>query len=162
MSVASLKSLRQAIAAVSLLAVGFVGAAVARDPIAPTNTENGLAVKGYDPVAYFRVGEAVRGKVEFSATYEGATYRFASAEDRALFVASPGRYMPQYGGYCALAMALDSIADIDPEEWAIVGGKLYLNNGFFAQRLWSIDKSGNIERADRNWPGVPKLVVRGS
>jgi hypothetical protein len=60
--------------------------------------------------------------------------------------------VPQYGGYCALAMALDSIADIDPEEWAIVGGKLYLNNGFFAQRLWSIDKSGNIERADRNWP----------
>jgi len=161
MSVASLKSLRQAVA-VSLLAVGFVGAAVARDPIAPTNTENGLAVKGYDPVAYFRVGEAVRGKAEFSATYEGATYRFASAEDRALFVASPGRYVPQYGGYCALAMALDSIADIDPEEWAIVGGKLYLNNGFFAQRLWSIDKSGNIERADRNWPGVPKLVVRGS
>ena len=161
MSVASLKSLRQAVA-VSLLAVGFAGAAVGRDPIAPTNTENGLAVKGYDPVAYFRVGEAVRGKAEFSAAYEGATYRFASAEDRALFVGSPGRYVPQYGGYCALAMALDSIADIDPEEWAIVGGKLYLNNGFFAQRLWSIDKSGNIERADRNWPGVPKLVVRGS
>jgi YHS domain-containing protein len=161
MSVTSLKSLRQAVA-VSLLAVSFVGAAVARDPIAPTNTESGLAVKGYDPVAYFRVGEAVCGKAEFSATYEGATYRFASAEDRALFVASPGRYVPQYGGYCALAMALDSIADIDPEEWAIVGGKLYLNNGFFAQRIWSIDKSGNIERADRNWPGVPKLVVRGS
>jgi YHS domain-containing protein len=158
---ASLKGLRQIVSACLLLLV-LAGFASAAAPIAPTNTENGLAVKGYDPVAYFRVGEAVRGEAEFSATYEGATYRFASAEDRALFVASPARYVPQYGGYCALAMALDSIADIDPEEWAIVGGKLYLNNGFFAQRLWSIDKSGNIERADRNWPGVPKLVVRGN
>ena len=159
MSVASLKSLRQAVA-VSLLVVGFVGEAIARDPIAPVNTENGVAVKGYDPVAYFRVGEPVRGKAEFSATYEGATYRFASAEDRQFFVASPGRYVPQYGGYCAFAMALNRIADIDPEEWAIVGDKLYLNNGFFAQRFWSIDKSGNIERADRNWPNMPKLGVR--
>jgi YHS domain-containing protein len=159
MSVASLKSLRHAVA-VSLLAVGFVGEAIARDPIAPVNTENGVAVKGYDPVAYFRVGEPVRGKAEFSAIYEGATYRFASAEDRQFFVTSPGRYVPQYGGYCAFAMALNRIADIDPEEWAIVGDKLYLNNGFFAQRFWSIDKSGNIERADRNWPNMPKLGVR--
>ena len=159
MSVASVKWLRPALTA-TMLAVGIVGAAVARDPIASVNTENGLAVKGYDPVAYFRVGEPVRGKAQFSATYEGATYRFASAEDRDLFNASPQRYAPQYGGYCAFAMALNSIADIDPEEWAIVGGKLYLNNGFFAQRFWSIDKSGNIERGDRNWPKVPKLVAQ--
>jgi hypothetical protein len=56
-----------------------------------------------------------------------------------------------------VAIALNTIADIDPDEWAIVNGKLYLNNNFFSQALWSLDKSGNIARGDRNWPLVPKL-----
>ncbi len=69
---------------------------------------------------------------------------------------TPEKFLPQYGGYCAYAISLNLIADIEPEDWAIVNGKLYLNNGFFAQALWSFDKSGNVARGDRNWPLVPK------
>ena len=65
--------------------------------------------------------------------------------------------MPQYGGYCAYAISLNKIAGIDPDEWAIVNNKLYLNDGFLAQTLWSFDKSGNVVRSDHNLPLVPKL-----
>ena len=82
---------------------------------------------------------------------------FASAENRNLFVEMPEKFLPQYGGYCAFAIALNQIADIEPDQWAIVNNKLYLNNGFLAQTLWSLDKAGNIARGDQNWPLVPKL-----
>jgi YHS domain-containing protein len=152
-----LLSLRQ-IFGVCLLLLVVAGAAWARSPIAAVNTEDGLAIKGYDPVSYFTTGEPMRGSAEFSTAYQGALYRFVSAENRDRFLAEPQKYLPQYGGYCAYAISLNYIADIDPEEWAIVNNKLYLNNGFFAQTLWSLDKSGNIEKGDRNWPLVPKLA----
>jgi YHS domain-containing protein len=152
-----LPPLRQ-ICAVCLLLLVIAGAAWARSPVPEVNTEDGLAIKGYDPVSYFTAGAPMRGSAEFSTTYQGALYRFVSAENRHRFLAEPQKYLPQYGGYCALAISLNYIADIDPEEWAIVNNKLYLNNGFFAQALWSLDKSGNIENGDRNWPLVPKLA----
>lgn len=65
--------------------------------------------------------------------------------------------MPQYGSYCAYAISLNQIADIDPNERAIINPKLYLNNGFPAQLLWSLDNSGNMTKADQNWPLVPKI-----
>jgi YHS domain-containing protein len=135
----------------------LTGGASADPPIAAVNTENGWAIKGYDPVAYFTTGKPTPGMAQFTTTYKGATYRFASAENRARFVAAPEKFVPQYGGYCAYAIALNKIADIDPEEWEIVNDKLYLNNGFLAQTLWSFDKSGNIAKGDHNWPLVPKL-----
>ena len=94
---------------------------------------------------------------QYSTTYKGATYRFTSAENLARFIAAPEKFVPQYGGYCAYAISLNRVADIDPDEWTIVNDKLYLNNGFLAQTLWSIDKSGNIVKGDRNWPLIPKL-----
>jgi len=121
------------------------------------NTENDWAIKGYDPVAYFATGKPAPGLAQFTTTHKGVTYRFASAENLARFIAAPEKFVPQYGGYCAYAIALSRIADIDPDEWAIVDDKLYLNNGFLAQTLWSFDKSGNIAKGDRNWPLVPKL-----
>ena len=153
---ASLKRFRLIIA-LSLLSLFTAGFASATAPIAPVNTEHGLAIEGYDPVAYFTIGKPARGKQDFSATYQGATYRFVSAENRDRFMAAPERYAPQYGGYCAYAISLNRIADIDPDEWAIVNGKLYLNNNFFSQTLWSFDKSGNIALGDKYWPLVPKL-----
>jgi hypothetical protein len=81
-----------------------------------------------------------------------------SAGNRSLFIATPQKFAPQYGGYCAFAMSLNRIADVDPDEWAIVNGKLYLNNNFFSQTLWSFDKSGNIALGDKYWPQVPKLA----
>ena len=134
-----------------------VASAFADSPIAPVNTEGGLAIKGYDPVSYFTIHRPTAGLAQFSAGYKGAQYRFASAVNRDRFIAEPEKFVPQYGGYCALAMALNQIADIDPEDWAIVNDKLYLNNGFIAQALWSLDKSGNIAAGDRNWPLLPKL-----
>jgi YHS domain-containing protein len=152
----SLDSSRQFIA-VFLLSLLVTGAAFADSPISAINTEYGLAIKGYDPVSYFTTGTPTPGVAQFSTTYKGATYRFVSAENRDRFLATPEKFLPQYGGYCAYAISLNKIADVDPEEWAIVNNKLYLNNGFFAQSLWSLDKSGNIAKGDQNWPLIPKL-----
>jgi len=140
-----------------LLSLLLTGVASADSPIAAVNTENGWAIKGYDPVAYFTTGKPTPGMAQFTTTYKGVAYRFASAENRARFIAAPEKFVPQYGGYCAYAIALNQIADIEPDQWAIINDKLYLNNGFLAQTLWSFDKSGNITRGDRNWPLVPKL-----
>ena len=152
----SLAPLRRLVTACRLSLL-LTGVASADPPIAAVNTENGQAIKGYDPVAYFTTGKPTPGVTQFTTAYKGATYRFASAENRARFIAAPEKFVPQYGGYCAYAISLNKIADIDPEEWAIIKDKLYLNNGFLAQRLWSFDKSGNIARGDQNWPLVPKL-----
>ena len=155
----SLTPFRQ-IFAICLLSLFVTGTALADPPIAPVNTEHGLAIKGYDPVSYFTTGTPTPGLAEFSTTYKGATYRFVSAENRDRFIAAPEKFVPQYGGYCAYAISLNRIADIDPDKWAIVNDKLYLNNGFLAQTLWSFDKSGNIAKGDHNWPLVPKLGNR--
>ena len=145
------------ILAICLVSLFVSGAAAAQSPIPAVNTDHGLAIKGYDPVSYFTTGQPTPGLPQFSITYKGAVYRFASAENRDRFIATPEKFVPQYGGYCAYAISLNKIADIDPEEWAIVNDKLYLNNGFLAQSLWSLDKTGNIARGDHNWPLVPKL-----
>ena len=152
----SLTPFRQ-IFAICLLSLFVTGTALADPPIAAVNTEHGLAIKGYDPVSYFTTRKPTPGLAQYSTTYKGATYRFVSAENRDRFIASPEKFVPQYGGYCAYAIALNQIADIDPDEWALVGNKLYLNNNLFSQTLWSLDKSGNIVRGDQNWPLVPKL-----
>jgi YHS domain-containing protein len=152
---------------VSLLVVtgllaGSLGSALAgsaASPVPAVNTKDGFALKGYDPIAYFTVGQPTKGVDQYTYRWKGVTYRFTSAENLQRFKADPEKYLPQYGGYCAYAMSLDRIADIDPYRWAIVGGKLYLNNGFIAQDLWSLNKSGNITSADRNWPLYPKKVV---
>jgi YHS domain-containing protein len=156
MVISSLIPFRQ-ILAIGLLSMFVAGAALADSPIAAVNTEHGLAIKGYDPVSYFTTGKPTPGLAQFSTTYKGATYRFSSADNRDRFIATPEKFVPQYGGYCAYAISLNKIADIDPDEWAIVNDKLYLNNGFLAQSLWSLDKSGNIVHGDQNWPLVPKL-----
>jgi YHS domain-containing protein len=152
---------------VSLLVVtgllaGSLGSALAgsaASPVPAVNTKDGFALKGYDPIAYFTVGQPTKGVDQYTYRWKGVTYRFTSAENLQRFKADPEKYLPQYGGYCAYAMSLDRIADIDPYRWAIVGGKLYLNNGFIAQDLWSLNKSGNITSADRNWPLYPKKAV---
>jgi YHS domain-containing protein len=157
-------SVRGWIAAGLMLALtlaGLPGAASSASPgtpIHPVNTEGGVALKGYDPVAYFGAGRATRGTEAHTHRWQGATYRFASADNLERFKADPERYLPRYGGYCAYAMSLNRIADIDPERWAIVDGRLYLNNNRLAHALWSLDRTGHIESADRHWPAFPKLA----
>lgn len=125
-------------------------------PVAAVNTTHGLALKGYDTVAYFTMGKPTSGTDEYVYPWNGARYRFASSQNLRLFAADPGKYVPQYGGYCAYAISIKRIADIDPTEWSIVDNKLYLNNNTFSQALWSLNKHGRIEAGDRNWAALPK------
>ncbi|NET11347.1 MAG: YHS domain-containing protein, partial [Symploca sp. SIO2B6] len=118
------------------------------------NIENGLAIEGTDPVAYFTQSEAVPGSEEFAYEWGGATWRFSSAENRDRFAANPEQYAPQYGGHCAWAVSQGYPAPIDPEAWKIVDGKLYLNYDKRVQSRWERDIPGNIAKADQNWPGV--------
>ena len=135
---------------------GFAAGDSPKSPVAAVNATNGIGLKGYDPVAYFMTGKPIAGADAYTYRWKGVTYRFASAENQEHFTADPESYLPQYGGYCAYAMSLNRIADIDPHRWAIVEGKLYLNNNFFVHGLWSLNKSGNIAAADRHWPVYPK------
>jgi YHS domain-containing protein len=105
-------------------------------------------------VAYFTQGKHVAGTSEFTLKWHGAVWRFASAEDLRLFKENPEKYAPQYGGYCAFAMAGGDVADIDPEAWAIVDGRLYLHCSLAAREAWLKDPQGYIKRADSHWPGV--------
>jgi YHS domain-containing protein len=95
------------LAAACLLSLLLTGVASAEPPIPAVNTEHGWAIKSYDPVAYFTTGKPTPGVPQFTAAYKGATYRFASAENRARFIATPEKFVPQYGGYCAYAIALN-------------------------------------------------------
>jgi YHS domain-containing protein len=117
--------------------------------------KSGLAIDGYDPVAYFTMGKAVDGKKDITLDYQGATYRFATTADRDAFKASPAKYEPQYGGWCAYAMgASGEKVDIDPGTFKIVDGKLYLfYNRFFNNTLktWNKDEMHLKTNADKNW-----------
>lgn len=112
------------------------------------------AIRGFDPVAYFTVGEPTRGKGKFTTKWQGAIYKFSSAENLALFKSEPNRYAPQYGGYCAYAVSKGATASTEPEAWTIVNGKLYLNFSLSVKKRWSKDIPGNIKAANNNWPGV--------
>ena len=113
-------------------------------------------MKGYDVVAYFTDGKPAKGSSEFTHQWEGATWQFASAEHRAAFQRQPAKYAPQYGGYCAFAVSLGTIVDVDPRQWKIVDGRLYLNANFLAQTLWVLDPPGHIKKGDANWPLIPR------
>src|SRR5687767_15893814 len=99
-------------------------------------TSDGLAASGYDAVAYFTLGRAQKGSSEFETVWSGARWRFASARNREAFVAEPAKYAPQYGGYCAWAVASDYTYSADPEAWRIVDGRLFLNYSKDVQRKW--------------------------
>lgn len=116
--------------------------------------EDGVAIDGTDPVAYFTEGRPVPGTRDHALNWRGVEWRFSSAETRAAFEADPERYAPQYGGWCAWAVAEGYTASTTPEAWAIVDGKLYLNYSRRIQRRWERDVPGNIARADGNWPAL--------
>ncbi|WP_420404358.1 YHS domain-containing (seleno)protein [Nisaea sp.] len=119
--------------------------------------KNGVALRGYDPVAYFTAGQAERGDASFTATYEGATYHFASAARREEFLLEPRLYVPSYGGFCAYGVAVGQKFDGDPEVFALVEGKLYLQLDRATQTLWKAELDKNIAIADRTWPVIEKI-----
>lgn len=113
-----------------------------------------LAIHGYDPVAYFTEGQARVGKAAFTATYDGAAYRFVSQANKEKFGRSPERYAPQYGGYCAFGVSVGAKFDGDPTLFRVVDGKLYLNLNPDIQAKWQQDIPGNIAKADRSWTQI--------
>ena len=152
------KTLRNALLSVGLaLAVvpATAGLAAAETEV---NIVEGYAVHGYDVVAYFTQGKPVVGDDRFTAEYEGATYRFSSAEHRDTFTADPAQYAPQYGGYCAFGTAMGRKFDGDPNAWAVVDGKLYLNLNKNIQARWKKDVPGFIRGAENNWPLIRSVA----
>lgn len=126
--------------------------AIAASP-AVFSTDEG-AIRGYDPVAYFTIGAPTRGSAQFTSDWQGATYHFANADNLATFKDNPGAYAPQYGGYCAYAVAKGATAGTVPEAWSIVDGKLYLNYSLSVQQRWRQNVPANIRAANENWPSV--------
>lgn len=118
-------------------------------------SKNGLAIEGYDPVAYFSKQKAIEGKKELSLVMNGVTWYFSSPENRDLFKVSPAKYEPQYGGWCAYAMgASGEKVEVDPETFKVLNGKLYLfYNKYFNNTLksWNKDEVNLKNRADMNW-----------
>lgn len=110
-----------------------------------------LAIKGYDPVAYFTPGRPMPGSSAITLDWDGARWQFADADHRELFRKDPDAYAPQYGGYCALGMAINGRGEIDPEAWAIVDGKLYLTFDQQSLAEWRQDQAASIAAADQAW-----------
>jgi hypothetical protein len=111
----------------------------------------GLALHGYDAVAYFNRGKPIAGHADIALANEDATYRFASKSNLDAFAANPARYKPQFGGFCAFGASVGAKFDGDPTVWKIVDGKLYLNLDTGIQKEWVKDIPGNIQKADTNW-----------
>lgn len=111
-----------------------------------------VAMAGYDPVAYFTMNKAAKGQSQFAATHAGVTWHFANAKHKKLFTANPAKYAPQYGGHCAWAMAAkNEFYPTDPNIFAIVNGKLYLNYNKDVSGMWNKDRAGFIKTANKNW-----------
>lgn len=127
---------------------------IARGPVDPVNHSKGVAVKGYDVLAYFEDSRAVKGSPQFRYEWMGAEWQFVSRDRRDRFASAPEKYAPQYGGYCAWAVGHNYTADIDPEAWRIIDGKLYLNYSRGVQAKWDAERTRLIQEADRNWAGL--------
>lgn len=121
------------------------------------NLEKGLAIQGYDPVAYFSY-KPTMGKASIAINYQGAVYYFSSSKNKQLFQSNPSKYEPQYGGWCAFAMGDNGEkVEIDPETYKISDGKLYLfYNAFFNNTLksWNKDEKNLKVKADKNWSRI--------
>lgn len=114
----------------------------------------GRAIRGFDPVAYFTEGRPTPGSADITLEWNGATWRFANEANRAAFRADPAAYAPQYGGWCAWAMAQGATAAVDPEAWDIIDGKLYLNYSLDVQSRWRKDIPALVTKADALYPSV--------
>ena len=156
--------MRKAIVSASAIAVALVFGCA---PALAGNTVNtgyfgGVAILGYDPVAYFTEGRPVKGSAEFSYDWLGTPWHFASRKNQELFQSAPVKYAPQFGGYCAGEIAAEGITvNIDPEAWKIIDGKLYLvyNKGYDEQ--FAAEARDLVPKADANWPKLEANLNQG-
>jgi YHS domain-containing protein len=133
--------------AIALTQLAFAGAQVDTD-------DNGVALQGHDPVAYQTEEKPVMGSDEFTAEYNGATYKFASAENRDMFTADPEKYAPAYGGFCAFGTTFSKKVPGDPQAFKVVDGKLYINSSPDILMKWEGDIPGNVAKANGIWEEI--------
>lgn len=122
------------------------------------NETDGVAIAGYDPVAYVAELKAAKGSSEFTSIHQGSVFLFKSAANRDTFAANPEKFVPQYGGYCAFGVSRGYKAVTSPEAFTVVDGKLYLNYNAEVKTMWSRDMPGHIGKANNNWTTVEKTT----
>jgi YHS domain-containing protein len=121
---------------------------------------DGIALGGYDPVAYFEVGQPTRGREALKHQYQGSTFLFSSQDNHRKFVAAPEKYAPQFGGFCALGTANGYKVKTEPDAFKVVDGKLYFNYNRKVLEMWTQDQAGYIKRANENWPQVARQPMK--
>ena len=137
-----------------LPAVALLVSIVATPVFGQDVTHSTPGISGYDPVAYFTEGKPMRGSGYHVANHEGVTYAFATKENKEMFEATPDKFVPAYGGYCAYGAAVGKKFVADPEVWKVVDGTLYLNLDKGIQGKWNKDIPGYIKKADANWKEI--------
>jgi len=131
---------------------GITGPAFAATP--KWYATDGVAINGYDPVAYFNAKAPISGTAAQASDYDGVTWYFSSAENKAAFIANPDGFAPQFGGYCAYAVSKGATATTQPDAWTVWNDRLYLNFNTTVRGIWRQDIPGNVAKAEANWPGV--------
>jgi YHS domain-containing protein len=116
--------------------------------------DSGVAIQGYDPVAFFTDGKPVKGDQKFLVKHEGAIYFFTSKEHKDLFKADPAKYTPEFGGYCAYGVSRNKLVEIDVDAFQIVDGKLLLQYSKGIRDDFNEDAKGNLAKANTNWTGL--------
>ncbi len=130
------------------------GDALATTRVVVNKTKDGVALQGYDAVAYLTDNKPVEGSPKLRSRYKGAIYQFATSEHKMMFDADPARYEPQFGGYCGYAASINRLSPIDPKIFQVLDGRLVLQHNQKAWNLWNEDVPGNLAKADANWPGL--------
>jgi YHS domain-containing protein len=116
--------------------------------------KTGVAIQGYDPVAFFADHKPVKGRAEFTSKHDGATYLFSSKEHKDIFDKEPTKYEPAFGGYCAYGVSRNKLVAIDVEAFQIVDGRLLLQYSTGVRDNFNKDTKGNLAKAEANWPGL--------
>ena len=128
----------------------------------PNRLGEPVMLLGHDPVAYFTQGAPARGKAEHKVSLPDRTYYFATAENKALFAATPARYEPQYGGFCSSGAAFAIKLGSDPTSWQIYEGRLFIFGDVLGKMAWQVDPKWNVDHGDKLWPGIADKGWRGA
>jgi YHS domain-containing protein len=137
-----------------LVAFGLALSASAQTKTLLNLDRSGVAIQGYDPVAFFTDHAPMKGKPQFTSKYNGAFYEFASREHKVLFDQDPAKYEPAFGGYCAYGVSRDKLVSIDVDAFQIVDGKLLLQYSKGVRDDFNEDQKANLSKANRNWPAL--------
>jgi hypothetical protein len=152
----------------TVVAAALTAALLASDPARADGAVNtgyfgGIAIMGYDPVAYFTEGRPMKGSEEFTYEWLGTPWYFAKREHREFFISDPLKYAPQYGGFCVGEVAANGVTiNIDPDAWAIIDGKLYLSYDKDDMTKIASHPEGYLVKAEANWPGIKTRLEQGS